>query len=91
MNTLMIGYDLIKPGKDYADLIDAIKKLSDTWWHCLDSTWIIKTNSSAKELRDALLEHIDGNDRLMVATLSAPAYWTASFSENCKQWLKDNL
>jgi hypothetical protein len=87
----MVGYDLIKPGKDYANLIDAIKKLSDTWWHCLDSTWIIKTNSTAKHVRDALLQHVDGNDRLLVATLSAPAAWTSSFSENCKQWLSDNL
>jgi hypothetical protein len=91
VNTLMIGYDLIKPGKDYANLIDAIKKLGDTWWHCLDSTWIIKTNSTAKQVRDALFQHIDGNDRLLVVTLSAPAAWTSSFSEKCKQWLSDNL
>ena len=91
MNIFLVGYDLIKPGKDYANLIEAIKSLSQTWWHCLDSTWIIKTNLTYVQVRDSLLQHIDGNDRLLVATLSAPAAWTTSFSDNCQKWLKGNL
>lgn len=90
VNTLMIGYDLIKPGKDYADVIAAIKHVSQTWWHCLDSTWIVKTNNTAEQVRDVLLQHVDANDRLLVATLSAPAAW-AHFSQECGDWLKNNL
>lgn len=37
------GYDLNKRGKDYKDLIPAIKALG-TRWHCLDSTWRVKSN-----------------------------------------------
>lgn len=86
----MIGYDLVKPGKDYSNLIGAIKTVSQNWWHCLDSTWIIKTEKSAEQVRDFLFNHIDGNDRLLVATLSAPGAW-AHFSQECSDWLRNNL
>jgi len=54
MKTYMIGYDLNQPGRDYKPLIDAIQRLTSNWWHCLDSTWIIKTNSSVASIRYAL-------------------------------------
>ena len=53
MKSYLIGYDLNKQGQDYETLIEHIKKLG-TWWHCLDSTWIIKTDKSASDIRDAL-------------------------------------
>ena len=36
----LISYDLNSPGKNYAQLYAAIQKLG-SWWHCLDSTWIV--------------------------------------------------
>jgi len=53
-DSLLIGYDLNKTGKDYSGLIEKIKASVETWWHCLDSTWIVKTNLSYIELRDLL-------------------------------------
>jgi len=55
MKTYLIGYDLNKQGQDYTTLIDKIKVLGN-WWHCLDSTFIIKTNSSGSQIRDYLLK-----------------------------------
>ena len=72
--TYMVGYDLKTPGKDYPNLIDAIKTYN--WWHCLDSTWLIKTDKTAAQIRDHLVQHIDANDRLLVATLTGEAAWT---------------
>ena len=40
MATMLIGYDLNRPGQNYDDLFDEIKNLG-TWWHCLDSTWLV--------------------------------------------------
>jgi hypothetical protein len=37
MNTLLVGYDLNKPGQDYAELKEYLKA-QGTWWHALDST-----------------------------------------------------
>jgi hypothetical protein len=86
----MIGYDLNKPGQDYKDLIEAIKQVGSMWWHCLDSTWIVKTDKSAKEIRDELKPHIDASDELLVAKLSGEGAWTG-FDTDCSTWLKNNL
>lgn len=86
----MIGYDLNKSDKDYDGLIDKIKEISGTWWHHLDSTWIIKTNKSAQEIRDLLSPFIDSNDELLVAQISGDAAWKG-FNDKGSSWLKNNL
>jgi hypothetical protein len=89
-DTLLVGYDLNKTGKDYSGLIAKIKGEVDNWWHCLDSTWIVKTSLTTVELRDRLKPYIDSNDELLVAKLSGSAAWVG-FDEQCSKWLKDNL
>ena len=87
----MIGYDLNKPIQNYTDLINAIKKVGSNWWHCLDSTWIVKTDKTAAQIRDELTPHIDQqNDELLVAKLTGDAAWTG-FDTDCSNWLKNNL
>lgn len=39
MATLLVGYDLNKPGQNYDDLWVHLKDLGP-WWHYLDSTWL---------------------------------------------------
>lgn len=89
MRTYLIGYDLNKPGQNYDKLIEAIKGYG-TWWHHLDSTWIIKTNNSAVEIRDLLGKHMDTSDELLVVRLSGEGAWQGFNAEGSK-WLKDNL
>jgi hypothetical protein len=91
MKTYLIGYDLNKPREndDYKDLIEAIKEYG-TWWHHLDSTWIIKTNQSAVEIRDKLKKHIDTGDELLVVRLRQESAWTG-FNKKGSDWLMDNL
>lgn len=91
MNTYLIGYDLNKTGQDYETLINKIKGLTNTWWHCLDSTFIIKTDLTAVQIRDYLVSFIDSNDELLVARLSGEAAWNNGFSDKCSDWLKNNL
>lgn len=90
MKSFMIGYDLNKPRQNYDALFAAIKQLSRTWWHCLDSTWIIKSDSTAVALRDALSPHIDKSDELLVAELTGVGAWIG-FDTECSTWLKNNL
>lgn len=92
MKTFLIGYDLNKPREndDYKDLIEKIKTVGLTWWHCLDSTWIIKTDKSAVTIRDTLKTYLDDGDELLVVHLSGEGAWTG-FKGNCSTWLKDNL
>ncbi|MCY4780355.1 SinR family protein [Sphingobacterium sp. UT-1RO-CII-1] len=85
----LIGYDLNKTGQDYTTLIEEIKRLG-TWWHCLDSTFIVKSSSPATLIRDHLKKFIDSNDELLVVCLSGEGAW-AGFSNECSDWLKNNL
>ncbi|AIJ45913.1 hypothetical protein O987_08895 [Comamonas testosteroni TK102] len=89
MASYLIGYDLNKTGQDYAALIDAIKGLG-LWWHCLDSTWIIKHDGPSTVIRDALKPYIDSNDELLVVKLTGEGAWMG-FNTECSTWLKENL
>jgi hypothetical protein len=89
MRTYLIGYDLNKSGQDYKTLTDEIKKLG-TWWNCLDSTWIIKSNSTAKDIRDHLINFIDSNDELLVVSLTGESAWQG-FDNDCSNWLLKNI
>ena len=91
MATYMIGYDLNRRGQDYASLISAIESYG-TWWHCLDSTWLIKANGPALAIANHLAQFIDSNDELLVLELPAgtPAAWVG-FDEQCVDWLNANL
>lgn len=90
MNTLLIGYDLNKAGKNYEGLIEEIKKAS-TWWHHLDSTWLVKSDESAKEVRDRLKPHLDADDELLVVNITGDVAAWVGFSDRGSKWLKENL
>ena len=62
---LLITYDLRRPGQQYATLYEEIKK-AGTWWHHLESTWIIETELTPRQWYDRLVPHIDSNDNLIV-------------------------
>ena len=89
MAVYFIGYDLNRPGQDYTNLENAIKEFA-TWWHHLDSTWLVSTNWLAEQIRDDLRQHIDANDKLLVAKLSGEAAWFGFTPEGSK-WLKEQL
>jgi hypothetical protein len=92
MKSYLIGYDLNMPraNDDYKDLIAEIKSLSNTWWHNLDSTWIIKTDQTAEYIRDTLKPYLDSGDELLVARLSGEGAW-AGFKADGSSWLMENL
>jgi hypothetical protein len=97
MSVFMIGYDLHE-GEDYENLIDAIKGLTNSWWHCLDSTWFIQSTSDAATIRNSLKSHLrspDGSDgdKLLVVQITTPTNWacTGAFSDDCRSWLRNNL
>ncbi|HEF4758047.1 TPA: hypothetical protein SAN82_000431 [Pseudomonas putida] len=89
MATFLIGYDLNRPVQNYSNLIEAIKKIG-AWWHHLDSTWIVKSESSTSAIRDYLRPHIDANDELLVVKLSGSGAWSG-FDSSGSSWLKSNL
>jgi hypothetical protein len=89
MAVQIISYDLRQPGQDYTGLFDAIKALG-SWWHCLESVWLVDTSLAGQQVRDALRAHIDANDSLMVATLGGN-WATLGLSGKCTGWLREHL
>lgn len=65
MKVYSVSYDLNKPGQEYTALYDELKK-SKSWWHHLDSTWLIYTSETAQQLFDRLHQHIDSNDYILI-------------------------
>lgn len=94
MATQIIIYDLNKEGVNYSQtnkkLTDRIKELFQTYWHHLDSTWIVVTELTSKEIRDDLNKLLDSNDELLVTKSSGEGAWTG-FNERGTKWLRDNL
>ena len=90
MPTYVVGYDIHpSKGETYSELIDAIKSLG-SWWHHLDSTWVIVTNQSAVQIRDALQRHLKQDDQVLVVRSGGEGAWKG-FDNNGADWLKSNL
>jgi CRISPR/Cas system-associated endoribonuclease Cas2 len=77
----LITYDLLTPGQDYETLIKTLQ----TWGakKVALSTWVIRTDSTAQQLRDALRNYIDYNDRLIVVQMTGDwATWQSMHDIN---------
>lgn len=65
----LITYDLKKPGRDYNTLYDTIKT-APSWWHYLESTWIIYTKESVNVWSDKIRKVIDKNDLFLIVDIT---------------------
>lgn len=69
---LLITYDLKQPGRDYAGLYEAIKRCGTSWWHYLDSAWLVDTAMAPDLVVAELRKHTDANDLLLVIKVTPP-------------------
>lgn len=86
----MISYDLISPGKNYDNLIEAIKAIGP-WAHPLKSQWLVVTSFTQAQTRDYLLPHIDANDRLLVVALTKQIWASKSLPQDVVNWLNAHV
>lgn len=84
----IIIYDLCNPGRDYANLISAIKQYSH-WGKISESAWAVVTSNNSVQIRDNLKKYVDKNDKLMVIQSGRNAAWTLASASDL--WLKENL
>jgi hypothetical protein len=86
MNKYLITYDLKnKSIKNYDLLYLAIKSIGP-WWHHLDSTWIIKSNRSSREIWTLLARHLLKNDHILVVRIDTSDEW-GWLPKNAWDWL----
>lgn len=87
MAVLLITYDLNSPGKDYADLLRAIKSVE--WARLSESSYAVKTNLTPAQVFDSLKQYLDRNDHLYIINLKRPY---AGFGlQEVNNWLEKNL
>lgn len=90
MNTLLITYDLSKPGQEYTTLIDHLQSYP-SWWHCLESTWLVRTSEGPSDACNRLKPFLDANDKAVVINVTSdPAAWLG-LDQRCSDWLLTNL
>jgi len=85
--TYIISYDL-RNNRNYDRLYEAIKSYG-TWAKITESTWAVKTDSSAVAVRDHLGSILDSDDRIFVIKSGVEAAWRNAIGKN--SWLKENL
>jgi alpha-acetolactate decarboxylase len=83
----LIAYRLNKPGQDYSNLDDAIRKVSGIYWHHTTSSWLVESTLSAKQVFEKLHSFIDKNDELVVFRLQGE-YWGHLPDPKNFDWLK---
>jgi hypothetical protein len=86
-----ISYDLIgtdEKSEDYERLIDKIKSLGAAK-RVEYSLWVVETADSPEEVRDALRDYIDDDDKLIVMRRVGGSAWRGLASDVSK-WLKEH-
>jgi hypothetical protein len=86
MSALLISYDLNKPGQNYNKLYEKIKSLG-TWWHYLESTWIVASTLTPSQAFDRLRSTLDTSDSVLIVNITGDTYsgWLLQEAWN---WLK---
>lgn len=84
----MVGYDLNKSGQDYNGLYSELKK-SASYWHYLDSTWLISTRETANQLYDRISHHIDANDYVLIMEVRAD--YQGWLPEKAWEWIREHV
>lgn len=88
MACYIVSYDLLRPGRNYDQLYEALRSYS-RWARIHDSVWAVVTTQSAVQIRDHLSTYLDANDRVFVVKSGVEAAWR---NVKCKnEWLKENL
>lgn len=87
MKCYIISYDLVYQ-RNYENLWNAIKSYS-YWAKITESTWAVKTDRSAAEIREHLSGCTDADDRIFVIKSGVEAAWKNAICKN--EWLKNNL
>jgi hypothetical protein len=64
-NNLHISYDLHEPGKNYNEVIAAVKGLG-AWAKIHYSFWYVRSNLTAEQARDIVVRAMDANDSVYV-------------------------
>ncbi len=84
----LVSYDLRKQGKDYIGLYEQLKS-SPSWWHYLESTWLINTNEGIQDLYKRLSAYLDQNDNILIIELKGSYF--GYLPKEAWDWIKQTV
>lgn len=88
MATHLVGYDLTRKDEhDYEPLWTALRQVG-TWWHHLDSTWLVVTDLTVVQLRDRLQSLMHPDDKLLVVDVTGRWRAWSGFNSRGSEWLR---
>jgi hypothetical protein len=90
MAVYLISYDLKKPGQNYDLLYDALKNAS-SWWHYLESTWLIDSHESIDAWQRRIQSRIDANDCFLIVELNSANAYTGWLPKEAWVWMNQRL
>lgn len=84
----MISYDLKGPANSYERLYETIKSYG-TWWHYLESTWIVRTCENPQEVYQKLQPALRPEDSLIIFNVTDSGYY-GILPPKAWEWIKTN-
>lgn len=85
MAVYTVSYDLQIPGQKYNDMLAYLRRLDS--FHAQKSMWFVNTTWTPQELRDALQQFIDANDKLFVSVIIRNG-WASCNMPTAAAWLQ---
>lgn len=87
MKTYVLSFDL-NSDYDQSTMLEELASLGELQ-QAMSSTWFLKSERTAKEIRDQLAEHLAPDERVMVMKSGGPAAWRNVMCDN--KWIIENL
>jgi hypothetical protein len=93
VKVFLIAYDLIKPEKNYPDLIATIKAISGSWCHLQKSVWLTKadTTATSSSIEAKVQAAADSNDKMFVADITGASMAWENLGDEIGNWIKTNF
>ncbi len=89
MRSYLVSYVLNNSGKKYEDLLSAIQRFPQSWRHH-EALWLVKTDWTARQVRDYLKPWLDSSDQLLVVELTGEGSWSG-LNDEAITWLSEYL
>ncbi len=87
MKTYVLSFEL-NDEYDQSQIFEELATLGEIQ-KALSSTWFLRSESTAKEIRDQLGEYLAPDERVMVMKSGGPAAWRNLMCDN--KWVIENL
>lgn len=85
---LLVTYEL-NGKRDYANLYSTLKTAS-SWWHYLESTWLLSTHDDPQTWRERLQSYID-SDADSILIIEIKNNYSGWLPKKAWDWIKSHL